>query len=164
MARGNIQTKVLCVKKFGWQRIAKDRMCFGWELNNAEEHTETTSTVSYNVTEYSGKYEITPEVTHSTKVRIWLSFLRDRDRFENLGSIALIELFYKLVFTVRRILSLILPVFAVIAAIIGFLAGLEGGVHPIVLWFIGLTGAWLLGIVLEVVLARIAAAILRRKY
>ena len=151
MARGNIQTKVLCVKKFGWQRIAKDRMCFGWELNNAEEHTETTSTVSYNVTEYSGKYEITPEVTHSTKVRIWLSFLRDRDRFENLGSIALIELFYKLVF-------------AVIAAIIGFLAGLEGGVHPIVLWFIGLTGAWLLGIVLEVVLARIAAAILRRKY
>ena len=79
-----IKSKVLCVKKLGWRRIAKNMTRFGWTLADAEQHTTTTEETTYTGEVANNKVYITPHTKSSTKVRVWLSFYRNSDNFKNL--------------------------------------------------------------------------------
>lgn len=159
-----MQSKYLTIKKFGWKRIAKNTQKFGWVLNDAEEHRETTTTTTYEGEVVNDEVRIREHTSSSTKVRIHLYFTRDPNNFENLKSIALIELLYNIAFLVRRIIGFILPIATVIMIILSFI-----GFSDMVIessaptwWGMGLF-TWIGLIILESILASIARRILRWK-
>lgn len=159
-----MQSKYLTIKKFGWKRIAKNTQKFGWVLDDAEEHRETTTTTRYEGEIVNDEVRIHEHTSSSTKVRIHLYFTRDPNDFENLKSIALIELLYNIAFLARRIIGFILP----IAAVIIFFPCLMGQADMVLespayyWWCTGLL-TWIGLIILESILASIARRILRWK-
>ena len=74
MAKG---IKVLCVKRFGWKRIAKNTQRFGWVLSDAEEETTVTETTTYEGKVVGDTLYVNPRTNRSSKVRVWLSFYRN---------------------------------------------------------------------------------------
>ncbi len=160
----DLQTKTLCVKRFGWRRIARDRMCFGWQMTDAQEERTVTEKTTYEVDERIGGYTVTPRVSRSTKIRVWLSLCRRRSDFLNLGSIFVLELFYNIFFTVRRLLGLLLPLFALVTLVFALAETiLTGGQVFLTLVYALLISlaVWAVLILLETVLARIALKILK---
>ncbi|MBO7293156.1 MAG: hypothetical protein J6V07_04405 [Clostridia bacterium] len=158
-----LQRKSLAIKRFGWRRIAKNTARFGWSLYDAVEETEITETTSYKGKIYSdGNIEIKEHVDTSSKVTVHLSFFRDTQWFSNLHSIYPLELFYNIVFTLRRIAAFFMPlVFGgfLILAVIGMSDMLfEEGYDSLML---ALLGSWAGLIFLETILARIAGGILK---
>lgn len=164
----DISTKVLCVKKIGWKRIAKNFMRFGWDLDDAEQETTITKTTEYEITETPKGYHAKPHTNTSTKVRIWLTFTRRKSDFENLAAVRPLELFYNLFFYARRIVGFVLPILAIATFVLALLGGASttndmGGYNTMVGWLLAVFGIWVGLILLETILARIAGKILRRK-
>ena len=160
------KTKVLRVKPFGWKRIARNVQRFGWTAYDAEEETTTTTETSYTGEIVGNKVYITPHTKSSTKVRVWLSFYRNSDNFKNLYAIKPFELLYGIVFWIRRILGTLLPIATVIMFI--FVMINQSTPNPtemesIFLYYLLALGIWVLGMVLEVIIARIANKILKCK-
>ena len=134
--------KTLVVKRFGWRRICRNTQRFGWVLTDAEQHTETTTTTSYEGRVVGDRVYIDEHKTTSTKVSIHMSFYRDDDDYANLPAILPIEFFYKIAFFFRRIIGAILPFFTVLFVIF-LLMGDDGS---------GMTGAWIGAMVAWIVL------------
>ena len=160
------KTKVLRVKPFGWKRIARNVQRFGWTAYYAEEETTTTTETSYTGEIVGNKVYITPHTKSSTKVRVWLSFYRNSDNFKNLYAIKPFELLYGIVFWIRRILGTLLPIATVIMFI--FVMINQSTPNPtemesIFLYYLLALGIWVLGMVLEGIIARIANKILKCK-
>lgn len=160
------KTKVLRVKPFGWKRIARNVQRFGWTAYDAEQHTTTTEETTYTGEVANNKVYITPHTKSSTKVRVWLSFYRNSDNFKNLYAIKPFELLYGIVFWIRRILGTLLPIATVIMFIFVMInqstpnpTELEG----IFLCYLLALGAWIVGLIMESVVSRIAGKILKRK-
>lgn len=163
--KDGLQTDYLTIKKFGWKRIAKNKQRFGWVLADAVKETTVTESTSYEGRVSGDNLYITPKTTSKSKIRINLSFVRDRNDFENLGSIKPIETVYNLIFLIRRILGFfLLPVFIgimIFGAFFGasdYLLGEGGGIW--IAWCVCFI-IWLGGIILEGILSRVAAKILR---
>ena len=151
-------TKVLCVKRFGWKRIAKNTQRFGWILSDAEEETTVTETTTYEGNVVGDTLYINPRTNRSSKVRVWLTFYRN---IYVPAGVRVLEFFYSLIFLLRRILAFFLPIIGVCALIV-FLMG-HGDIlltYPTI--FILPLLLWLSFIILEGILARIARAILRK--
>ncbi len=164
-----MQTKSLWVRQMGWQRIARNMGRFGWQLDDAVQQTETRTRTTYNgyVSE-NGNVNINPHTTKSKKIRIHLSFVRYDEDFENIGSMGLLEFFYNLFFFIRSLVGFVLPfTFLVLIPPIGPLVGgmLFGDEKwaNIVGVVLGILGAWLVLIILENILSRIAGKILKLK-
>lgn len=159
------KTKHMCLRKFGWKRIAKNICRFGWTLRDAEENHETTVTHGYNVSEDDDYIYVNPTTTTTTKVRIYLDFVRYPDDFKNLKSIILLEAFYNLIFVLRRFCGWILPFFTVVALVLPGLGGAGSGSDMDALygWYGGTVLFWLVGFFLEGILARIASKVLKYK-
>ena len=160
------KTKVLRVKPFGWKRIARNVQRFGWTAYDAEEETTTTTETSYTGEIVGNKVYITPHTKSSTKVRVWLSFYRNSDNFKNLYAIKPFELLYGIVFWIRRILGTLLPIATVIMFI--FVMINQSTPNPtemesMFLYYLLALGIWVLGMVLEGIIARIANKILKCK-
>ena len=113
----DFQTKVLCVKKLGWKRIAHNVERFGWTLGEAEEETETTITTSYEGRVSGDNIYIEEKVSKSTKVRVWLSFHRYKSDFSNYYAVKPLEIIYNIAFLLRRILGFLLPIASVLLLI-----------------------------------------------
>ena len=160
------KTKVLRVKPFGWKRIARNVQRFGWTAYDAEEETTTTTETSYTGEIVGNKVYITPHTKSSTKVRVWLSFYRNSDNFKNLYAIKPFELLYGIVFWIRRILGTLLPIATVIMFIfvmINLSTPNPTEMESIFLYYLLALGIWVLGMVLEGIIARIANKILKCK-
>lgn len=163
-----IKTKVLCVKKLGWKRIARNTERFGWTLDEAEQETTTTHETTYEGKIIDNKVYVKSHTNTSTTIRIWLSFWRNKDDFKNLTIIRPLELIYNIIFTIRRIIGFFMPI-ATILLIIGtlFLNATGSGYHDemnrffIILIVVFLI--WLLLMICEGIFSRIAGAILKRK-
>lgn len=158
--------KDLTIKKFGWKRIAKNTQRFGWKMFNAKEETTITETTEYEGTVSGNKVTITPHTTTSTKTRVKLNFSRDPNKFVNLGSIAVLEMFYNIFFLIRRILASILPLAYLAVFVIMILTNSVPNsdnlqtATTVFLYTLGGTGVWLTMIILENVFAKIASKIL----
>lgn len=157
--------KYLTLRKFGWKRIAKNTQRFGWKLFDAEEETTITETTEYEGTISGDKLTITPHTRSSSSTKMNLSFSRDPDRFVNLGSIRILELFYNIFFLIRRILARLLPL-AYIASIVLMLLsnsvpnGELDTATTVFFYALGGTAVWLAMIILENIFAKIASKIL----
>lgn len=158
------ETKYLVLKKFGWKRICQNTQKFGWILDDAYQHDETTVTTTYTGEVINDKIEIKENVNKSTKVRVHLSFYRDSSRYNNLNKIMLLEVFYNMIFFLRRILAFILPIMTAVAALI-FLLG--HGDTLLTSTFGGAFGLtlliWICFIIAENILAQIAYSKLELK-
>jgi len=163
-----LQTKILCLKKLGWKRVAKNQMRFGWDLDDGEEETTTTTTTTYETTFYQDKaYTKKYEDTHS-KIRILLYFVRNRDDYQNLFAILPLELIYNICFYVRRIIGFLLPPAFIFIMIASTATNGSGTNHTddfatVFLWFSIAFVAWLILIAAEGILSRIAGRILKYK-
>lgn len=158
------ETKNLVLKKFGWKRICKNIQMFGWILDDAYQHEETTVTTTYTGEVVNNRIEIKEDVNKSTKVRVHLSFYRDSSRYLNLNKIKLLEIFYNIVFLFRRVLAFILPIMSIVAFII-FLLGHSDFLLTSSFGGILVTGIfiWICLIITENILARIAYSKLELK-
>lgn len=157
----NVETKVLCVRKIGWKRIARNTQRFGWYLDNAEQHTTTTETTTYEGSISGDTITVTPHTTRSSKVRVWLSFYRYSSEIP--ASVKTVELFYNLFFLVRRIIGFLLPI-ALIPYIILFLLGQalsDLGSLISMYWMIAFF-SWIALMIIEGILARVGHSLLRR--
>ena len=101
-----VRSKVICIKRFAWQRVAREFSRLGWDIVNAEQETSTTYTYHYDV--YEDGTTIHTGTDKSSKVRIWLSMVRDRDWYVNGNKIIAIDIFFSIFFfcdscTSRRI-------------------------------------------------------------
>ncbi|MDE6850685.1 MAG: hypothetical protein K2J54_05090 [Clostridia bacterium] len=155
MAKG---IKVLCVKRFGWKRIAKNTQRFGWVLSDAEEETTVTETTTYEGKVVGDTLYVNPRTNRSSKVRVWLSFYRN---MYIPAGVRILEFFYNVFFLLRRILAFFLPLIAVGSLILM----LTGGVDillSLMLWIELAFGLWIAFIILEGILARIAYAVLAK--
>lgn len=156
-----VDTKVVAVRKFGWKRIAKNFCRFGWHLSDAEEERVTTYETTYEASVYDDKVYVKPHTTSNTKITMWLSFWRNSNEFTNLGAIWPLELIYNIIFLVRKIVAFFLPFVTIIMFLGMMLNFVDPENSPLVKgWIIGFIG-WIVLIILEGILARIAAAILK---
>jgi hypothetical protein len=157
-------TKVLCVKKIGWKRIAKNTQKFGWELSDAEEETTFTTETEYENIEYDNKvYTRESGSTTTSKTRIWLYFHRYKSTIKNCNSIKVLEAFYNFIFLIRRILAFILPIMTIgifFVIVLGsfienFFNIKDFYLYYLMAYFIGLF-VWIAMIITENILANIA--------
>lgn len=156
------KTKVLCVKRFGWKRIAKNTQRFGWILDSAEQETTVTEETTYEGSVVGDTVYINPRTHRTSKVRVWLSFYRYSSDYKNLSSIFFLEALYNLFFFIRRILAFFLPIVSVVALVVAFSGGSDivlkyGG------WLAAAFFVWLGMIIFEGILSRIARKILKNK-
>lgn len=161
-----IQKKVLCLKKFGWKRVAKNTMRFGWELDDATQETEITEKHTWE-REYNPntrKITETERVEKSSKIRIWLTFYRRPDAFTNLVAISPLEMLYTIFFWIRRIIGFILPLLTIAFVVVAALGDGEELLNtPFGPLYFSALGIWVGLILLESILAHIAAKLLKRK-
>ncbi len=162
------KVKVLCVKRFGWKRIARNTERFGWTLDEAEEETTTTHETTYEGEVVGDKIYVKPHTTTSTKVRVWLTFWRNKDDFKNLMAIRLLELVYNILFYIRRIVGFFLPVVGVLSIIVVAFSNSTGGHYDdettqLSMYLLAAFASWISLIICEGILSRIAGAILKRK-
>ncbi len=159
----SVQTKNLVVKKFGWKRVCKNTQRFGWVLNDAVQHEETTVTTSYEGRVEGDKVYIDEHSSSSTKVTIHLSFYRNKDDYTNLPAIFPLELIYNIAFLARRIIGFLLPLLTigvVLIAAIGQSDWLFEETNYGTLWGVAIA-IWLGLIILESIFAFIASKILK---
>lgn len=156
--------KRLILKRHGWKRIAKNTMKFGWELYDAKEHTTVTEETSYTGKVVDDTIYLDPHTKTYTSISIHLSFVRYKEKFSNLFAIFPLEILYKIVFTLRRILGSILPLaFGASFLFYIFMSGTDSNVMlPLGCCFIGLI-VWAVLILFEQIFAGIAGKILRFK-
>ncbi len=151
---GYYQTKTLRIKKLGWRRIAKNTQKFGWILDNAEQEVTIERERSYEGRVYNDKLYIDEKVTERKKVVMVLSFHRDTSEFANYRQISIMEVFYNIIFLIRRIIGFFLPILTVIVLIIALIGSIDQlpneGSFYLVLVFI-----WIFGIISENILASI---------
>lgn len=153
--------KHLILKRFGWKRVANNTMRFGWQLNDAEQHTTTTIEKSYEGTICDDKVYIKENQTRRTSVSIHLYFSRRKSDYNNIYAIFPLELLYNICFLIRRIIGAILPI-----AFMGIILVVAIGSSDLIkesgadTWLMIGFGIWLGLIILEGVLSRIAGKIL----
>lgn len=155
------QYKTLIVKKFGWKRVAKNTMRFGWQMSDAEEHVTTTTETSYDGEIVGDKVYINEHVKRHTAVTVHMYFWRRKSDYKNMFAVSILELFYNIIFYIRRILGAILP-FA-LAAIIFIYAfgGVSDELAPTISTaYMSALVIWIGAIIMEGVLSRIAGRIL----
>ena len=171
----------------GWRRIAKNVMRFGWKLESAEEHTETTVTDHYEVYEtpvrkkwnggYNSGYEtdiygniVTKEekrylkTTKETKSRVYMDFCRNAVWYTNLSSIFLLEFLFNILLLVRRLLGFLLPLFIPACILVVLFGGGQAFAiyeTPLPQLFTACFFGWLGLILAEDIVAFIASKILR---
>lgn len=162
------QTKYISVKKMGWKRIARNVQRFGWVLDDAEEEVIINRSRSYEGNVYDDKVYIKENVKEKRKVLIHLSFHRDGNDFENLNSISIIEIFYNIIYFIRKILAWILPIFSIVVFVIMLLGQSDelfgnGYLAPMGTYYVLCLIFWGVGILTENILANVASSILRYK-
>ena len=148
-------TKVLCVKRFGWKRIANNTERFGWIMYDAEEETTITTTTTYEGEIVDNKIYINPKTNRKSKVRVWLSFYRyDRVPLP----VKILEFIYNRIFFLRVILAFISPLYLGALIVLGFL---QFSIEKLSFGFGFVVLGWLCCILLEGILARIAGLFIR---
>lgn len=174
----SLKWKYLKVGTIAWERICKNTERFGWQLSSAKEHEEITTREYVEGKEEDGKFIIEAEKRngevyiptrtekHSKRwVELW--FYRDSSWFKNLYAISLLEIIYNIIFTIRKILGKLLPIatLLVIAGVVLFNQGemFDELVMPFGVGVMFALQIWLIAIVFEEILARIAKAILKYK-
>ena len=160
----DMQYKRVSISKFGWKRVAKNFMRFGWDLDDATQVTTTTTNTEYEGRVVGDKVHITPHTTSSSKVHMELEFSRDRSEYSNLLAIFPLELVYNIVFLIRRLIGAILaiatPIFFVVMIFGGFM--MEGETQEtLMLAYMIPIFVWIVGMIIESLLAFIASKILR---
>ena len=159
----NVEWKHLSIRRWGWKRVVKNTERFGWELMDATERTTTTTKTSYEGRVVGDdKVEITPRTQTTTKKRVELSFARDRSYIQNVAPILMLEIFYWILFTIRRIFWLLMAIaFFVTLAIMLISSGDETLIEPFTKLFGIVLIIWLLARIAEGVISRIAGKIIR---
>lgn len=162
------QSKFLRIKRFGWKRIAKNIMKFGWEMYDATEHTTTTETHTLSAyVDYNNNVRVEDKVDTKSSVRMELCFVRYKEKFVNLGAVKPLELLYNLIFLFRRIIGFFLPfgflgLFAC-GVICNQTPDFENILGTIGIWVSVAFVSWTLFIILEQILSSIACKILKYK-
>ena len=162
----NVQYKSLSIPKFGWKRVAKNFMKFGWELNDATQVTTTTRTTEYSGEVRGDNIYITPHTTSSSKIHMELKLVRQRDRFSNLLAIAPLETIYNIIFLIRRLLGFLLKVAGPVW-LVGLLFGssfmTDDFRQTVMLAYMIPAFVWLFSMLIENILAFISSKILSLK-
>lgn len=163
-----IDTKEVYVKNFGYKRIVKNFQKFGWNVYSIVRETTTETT-----TKYEGRIvdddKIEIDEIKNEKKTVWIHIKMDRNEndFVNLNKIFFLELFFNLIFLIRRLIAFFLPILSIPCIIIMALGKSDelisdGGD------FYGLGEIWMLAlliwiglIITENILASIAYKILK---
>lgn len=161
-----IQTKFLSVGRLGWRLVCHNMECFGWELYDAEKVNTTTTTTTYEGEIDGDTIHITPHTSTSTERRVDMTFCRDLDAYKNLFIVRFFEIFYNIVFVIRRILSHIVPsLFLIVMISWSFFSNFWQNENPelfetiVKIWL-----AWPISFLLENIFPLIAKIFLRKKY
>ena len=159
-----VATKHLVIKKIGWKRICKNTQRFGWVLDDAYQHEETTVTTTYTGEVINDKIVIKEDKQKSTKISVHLSFYRNSNWFVNLNKVKFLEFFYNIFFLFRRILAFFLPIISVVVLVIALMGKSDFILSSSlgIVWEIGIF-VWIFLIIIENILARIAYRILKLK-
>lgn len=167
MGKRNTSSKVICVRKFGWKRVARNIESFGWKLGDAEEHTEISEKHEHTFTLTDTGVTHEHHVQRETKVRIWLSFFRHNDQFANLKAIKPLEILFNLVFLIRRIIGFLLSLMAAACFLLVIFENAVGGNYEYSYPVVGVTFSalfvWIVLNFVEVLLAKIAQNKLKYK-
>lgn len=160
----SIQTKNLVIKRFGWKRVCKNTQRFGWILNDAIQHEETSVTTTYEGRISGDKIYFDEHKSSSTRITIHLSFYRSKDYFTNLPVIFPLELIYNIVFFIRRFIGFFLPLLTIGAVIVALMteSNAVNEINFITIWM-AVIFIWLGLVMLESILAIIASKILKFK-
>lgn len=155
-----MQQKSLVVRKLGWKRVVRNLARFGWELDDAVQHTHTQIK-----TRYDGNFANT---TKTKKIRIHLEFLRFDEKFENLSSVSALEFLYNFIFVIRRIIGTLLPftLIMLIPPIGPFIGGLLFGQDRwsiFIVLILGCVLGWAILMLLENIFSFIAGKKLKLK-
>lgn len=163
---GKEQTKFLRVVPFGHKRVIRNERKFGWELVDYVKHTTTTTTTEYEGKVHdNGDVTFTPHTSTSSKTRMELYFVRDKDRIANLGSVYLVEMWFNLIFLIRRIIGFFVPIVGVAFLLVALMGGSMDEVGKMVgTAFFVIILSWLAGIILEDILAAIGKKVLKTNY
>ena len=163
-----LDKKELTVKNFGYMRIVKNFQKFGWNVYSVVRETTIESSTEYKGKVYEdGTIHIKPETTEKRTILIRIKMNRDENNFINLSKIYFLELLYNLIFLLRRLISIYLPVFSGICLIFVLIGSGDDFFLPEG-EFYGIGKAWMLSfffwigfIILENILANIAYKILK---
>lgn len=172
-----VKYKKLVVGRVGWGRIVRNTERFGWELVTAEEVTTVETETYYEGYQDGNRFIIEAEMDGNNiklptktrehkSVREHLTFRRDSNWFKNLFAIFPLELIYNILFIVRRIIGILLPIAAGLlfaVAIIFNNIELRDDIIHISMYVEIAFVVWLALIIIEGILARIAKRILKRK-
>lgn len=166
------ERKSLRLNKLFSGRVIRNARGFGWLVNSLTNITETTTWVDSADAEhqYGNTWKITPHYKSETKYFVEIEFLRDSDWYQNLPGVKVLEVFYNIFFTIRRILGALLPMAWVL--LFGFFilwSGIGSGAEKDALLLKVLTPivistfAWIFLLVLETTFSAIARGILKVK-
>lgn len=155
--------KQLTIKKLGWKRIAKNVQRFGWVLYDATEHTTITEETTYEGRISGDTLYINPRTNRKSYTRVWLTFYRALVVSSNVKTL---EFFYNVIYFLRKIFAFCLPILWIGTLIMWITAG-TGNFAEYFYGFlrlaIGCSVSWILGIILEGVLSRIAGLALKKR-
>lgn len=163
-----IDEKELIVKNFGYMRIVKNFQKFGWNVYSVVRETTIKKTTEYEAkVDYNGNPYIDTNEKEEKSVLIRIKMNRDENHFINLSKIYFLELLYNLIFLLRRLISIYLPVFSGICLVFVLIGSGDDFFLPEG-EFYGIGKAWMLSfffwigfIILENILANIAYKILK---
>lgn len=160
-----LKRKTITIGKFGWKRVFRNTLRFGWVYEKAIEETETTTTTTYETRIEDDRIVEDSYDTTSTRVFVHLVFYRDKNWYYGMRLVSFLEFLYNIIFFFRRIAGkLIIPLF-IFSMIFG-----TGSEKQFVEDYNSIWGSmavlvlliWILGIIFEQILARIAHAHLRQ--
>ena len=164
-----MENKIVKVSRFGYNRIVSNFQKFGWEMDSVTEMTKTSTRTTYEGRVIGDEVHIEERNHVKKKVFVEIDMHRDEDSFLNLKAIKVLELFFNIIYLLRRLLALVLPIVSVVLGIVVLLGNgdllfeAEEGELPIGLyWILGLFG-WVVLIIIENILASIASKNLVRR-
>ncbi|MBR0295462.1 MAG: hypothetical protein IJQ67_06145 [Bacilli bacterium] len=154
-------SKVLVIKRFAWQMVAREHARLGWYITNAEQETTTTYTHHYDV--YDDGSRVYTGTTQNSKVRIYLSMVRDLDWYVNGRRILPFDILFTICFYLRRVMGFITPL-VFIPFIILLLIGSSGTDvgQTFTAIFFSCLGSWLFLLISEFIFSLIGGSILRK--
>ena len=156
------QRKTVTWGKFGWKRVCKNTMRFGWESLENVEHTETTYTTNYEGEVVNDKVYIHENTSSSTKTRIHMSFIRDISQIANYHTIFILELIYNIFFLIHKIVAFLLPLWTAAFFILMLVPDKDFMfTNEFMTVFFGFYFFWIFLIIIENVIARIASNVIR---
>ena len=160
--------KTVTCKPYEYKRVIKNFGRFGWECTKAYDYTETETKTTYEGKIINDTLHVDKKEEKRSTTTTYIELKREKGYTP--FSVGLIELFFSLIFFIRKVIGFFLPVGAFACGFsIMFLRGLELiEEDPLMQKIFAITviafGVWLILRILEDILSKIAEKMLDKHY